>query len=154
VSAGLHGIELLRGLALGQLTEAERLAVAERVRCYLAQAHTGLSLEEAFGLSVGPGGEPWYTRDRRVRRDGELRALVRRFGAPDRSLRDRALWLQHLVRRYEANAWPRDRSASEMPEHYLGTEREYLYRAFAACTVPTSEKQLWNILKGDAEFAS
>ena len=71
---------------------------------------------------------------------------VQAFCRPEQSVRERAIWLAQLARRYEASSWPRDQAAGAMPPHYRGTEREYLYRAFSACPVPTSERQLQAIL--------
>lgn len=143
-----RGLELLRRIAEERHEPADLSALALRLRAYLSHAPAGYSLEDAFGLSVGPGGEPWYARERRAGRDRELCALVERFHRPDASVRERALWLQILVKRYGSGCWPRDSASGVMPEHYRGTEKEYLFRAFAFCPPPESDRQLSKILIG------
>lgn len=86
--SGGEAIAILRRLAAGQPAEGDLGAVAERLADYLSRASTGYSLDDAFGLSVGAGGEPWYARERREARDRELCGLVQRFAKPGTSVRN------------------------------------------------------------------
>lgn len=144
------GIELVRRAASADPADPIFAAVAECLRAYLAGAPAGCSLDEAFGIAVGPGGESWHARERRDHRDRELRAMVERYASPGLSSRGRAAWLALWIRRYETSGWLRDREAGEPPAHYAGNERECLFRAFKAAKVPTDERQLRRILLGDA----
>ena len=48
-----------------------------------------------------------------------------------------------------ASAWRHDRNNADMPSHYRGTVKEYLWRAFTSgAATPICERQLRNILAG------
>jgi hypothetical protein len=87
--------------------------------------HGSSSLEEIMGLRYGRGGMPWLgpcTRSRRI---------------------------AVLASRYGASAWRVDRHRSGMPEHYAGTPKELLWRAFSSgATMPIGERQIRNIVGG------
>jgi hypothetical protein len=119
--------------------------LAEAINSYLDK--NVMSLEEALGLRYGRGGVPWW-RERALRnRDAVLRKLSDRFFA-EQSLCQRSREIATMASRYAACAWPRDRQKADMPEHYRGTPREYLWMAFeSGATMPLSERQIRNILR-------
>ena len=143
------GIALLRRVVASNVAGPDlpaMAAVAERLRAYLAGAADGVTLEQALGILKAPNGAPWYLGEGRELRNRELRVLVARHYPPGGSVRSRALWLRGRIGTYASASWPRDRAAKEMPARYAGTEREYLFRAFAASVPPMGERQLREIL--------
>ncbi len=121
--------------------------VADCFRNYLQGAHTGVSLEQAFGLTVGPGGNPWWREAARKARDDAIRRLAdRHFGNLD--LNGQADAILTAIRRYRGGCWHHDRSGDRMPESYAGTRSELLYETLrrGGGIVPESKKHLLRIL--------
>ena len=118
--------------------------LAEAIGRYLEQDCE--SLNEAFGVMQPRGGMPWW-RERAIRiRDAALRDLYRSFftHAP---VGRRAQEISQLSRRYASTCWPRDRTRKSMPEHYRGTPKEYLWRAFKSkAKMPVTERHLRTVL--------
>jgi len=106
------------------------------------------SFEEAFGVPACHGGVPWWKEERMRRRDAALRDLAR--STPEElSTGARVREMHKLSVRYAATAWIRDRQAEDMPPHYAGTGREFLWRAFrSGAAMPLGERQLRNIVAG------
>ena len=104
------------------------------------------SLDDAMGLKYPRGGVPWWAEEAIVKRDRALREM----GAecfPEHSRSAKASLIRTLSVRYAATAWLRDRAAEEMPEHYRGEPREYLWRAFkSGAAIPLSDRHLRTIL--------
>jgi hypothetical protein len=125
---------------------------AERFEQYIAHAHEGLSLDQALGLAVVGGGETWFSREHRLRRDEINCEFYVRYCPGETDARRRAT-LQNALRRYEREAWPHDKILRSMPIAYEGTYRELLFLAFrenesqdAQKPMPTSDDQLRRIL--------
>lgn len=104
------------------------------------------TVEEALGLIFPQGGVPWWREEAIRTRDAALRELAARF-LPDLSPCGQAQRIFTLSTRYAASAWRHDRARGEMPAHYRGTAKEWLWRAFASgATMPVCERQLRTIL--------
>ena len=59
--------------------------------------------------------------------------------------RAREIWT--VASRYAASTWRFDNELEAMPEHYLGTQHEFLWQAFkSGAAMPIGERQLRNIL--------
>jgi hypothetical protein len=119
------------------------------------------SLEEIMGLRYGRGGMPWRRAEAMRQRNAALRILAEDFfadmGPCTRSRRiavlvgpcTRSRRIAVLASRYGASAWRVDRHRSGMPEHYAGTPKELLWRAFSSgATMPIGERQIRNIVGG------
>jgi hypothetical protein len=125
---------------------------ADGIEFYLAKAPEGLSLDRALGLAVVRGGETWWSREHRQRRDEAICEFFRRYCPGETDARRRAT-LQHELRRYERERWKSDKRLPVMPPKYEGTPRAQLFRAFhehescdAQRPMPTSDDQLYRIL--------
>ncbi|MGC1861902.1 MAG: hypothetical protein WA733_12460 [Methylocystis sp.] len=118
--------------------------LADRLRTYL-DARGGLSLDEALGVAVLPGGEHWAAAEARQRRDAAIRDLARIM--PDASARA----VGAALLRYGASRWRHDQALATMPDAYRGTERAAMFAAYhsGGGKVPTSERQLRAILRGN-----
>ena len=104
------------------------------------------SLDEAFGLISPRGGVPWWLEEAIRERDRALRELAQRFYA-NLSVAAKARKIHALTIRYAASAWRMDRQHADMPDHYRGTAKQFLWRAFrAGAAVPVSERTLRNIV--------
>lgn len=104
------------------------------------------SVDEAFGLRFARGGVPWWREEAMRKRDAALRELARRHFA-DLSVAAQASRIQTLAVRYAASAWMLDKGDGGMPESYVGTAKEWLWRAFASgAPMPIGERQLRHIL--------
>ena len=104
------------------------------------------TIEDAFGLRAPQGGVPWWMEDAIRTRDAALRELAKRIQA-ECSISAQAQEIRRRALRYAASAWRFDREHAEMPARYVGTFREYLWRAFkSGAAMPLSERQLRNIL--------
>lgn len=104
------------------------------------------TLEEAFGLIFPKGGVPWWREEAIRKRDAALRELADRF-LSELSPSSQAQKIRTLAIRYAASAWRSDRGKQRMPSHYVGTAREWIWRAFVSgATMPICERQLRNIL--------
>ena len=126
------------------LTPDLRDWLAESISRYLG--HDCGSLNEAFGVTQGHGGVPWW-RERAIRqRDAALRDLAHaHFG--ELSVYARAKAVAEAAGRYQVTCWPRDRLLDGMPERYRGTPKEHLWRAFRSeAKMPVSERRLRTLL--------
>ena len=120
---------------------------ADCFRKYLQGAHEGVSLEQAFGLTVGPGGMPWWREESLKARDDAIRKLAdQHFGNLD--LNGQANALLETIRRYRGSRWRFDRLKDRMPESYAGTRSELLYETLrrGGGDLPGSKKHLLQIL--------
>ena len=108
--------------------------------------HTCRSIGEAFDLRFPQGGIPWWREEAIRLRDAALRELVERF-YPDGCATAKAREIWTIACRYAASAWRFDRESADMPGHYAGTPKEFLWRAFkSGAAMPIGERQLRNIL--------
>ena len=108
--------------------------------------HDCPSLEDALGLRFPRGGVPWWREEAIRERNAALRDLAGRFyGGLAVSAQAKGVWL--LTSRYGASTWRFDRDRSEMPAAYAGTEKQYVWLAFAAgAPMPVCERHLRTIL--------
>ncbi len=104
------------------------------------------SLEDAMGLKYARGGVPWWAEEAIVKRDKALREMGDIYSAKySRSAKSRLI--RTLSVRYAATAWLRDRESEDMPEHYRGKSKEYLWRAFkSGAAMPLTDRHLRTIL--------
>jgi len=122
------------------------------LNAWLAQAlaqyldHRCDNLNDAFGLTQGHGGVPWW-RERAIRqRDAALRDLAEAHFS-ELSTYARAKAVAQVSARYGAICWPRDEALDEMPCRYRGTHKEQLWRAFrSGAKMPVSERRLRTLL--------
>lgn len=137
--------EIARRCQAGEpLDPAQSSWLAAALDSYLDKAAD--SLEHALGLRYGRGGVPWWRESALRRRDSALRALADEFLA-EHSTCARSREIARLAERYAATAWRFDRKEPEMPSHYAGTMKEYLWHAFkSGATMPLGERQLRNIV--------
>lgn len=121
--------------------------LGDALGCYLAK-EAG-SLEEALGLRYGRGGVPWWREAALRERDAALRAMAETCFSDDISPCCRSQAMADMAQRYGATAWLRDKRLSSMPEQYVGTHKEYLWRAFrSGAAMPLGERQIRNITAG------
>lgn len=147
----LANIETLK--SIGRECEAgrplradHRFWLAESINRYL-ENHCA-NLNEAFGIVHDRGGVPWWREEGIRVRDRALRELARRF-YPEGSAYSRVKAIAAVCNRYHTTCWPRDRQFSEMPVHYRGTAKAYLWKAFRSkAKMPISERHLRNLLSG------
>ncbi len=140
--------EAARLLAVGAPLPAPlAIWLAHSLRAFLDRQHD--DLEDALGLRWGRGGVPWWMDEAIRARDAALHRLAGMLlPAGSGSARARAVHLRSM--RYAGTAWPRDRQLAGMPEAYLGTEREFLWRAFASgAAMPLGERRLRQIFSAD-----
>ena len=119
--------------------------LARSIERYLR--HDCESLNEAFGVTQAHGGLPWW-REAAIRaRDAALRALAEaHFG--DLTVYARARAIEETAARYETTCWLRDRLSEAMPQRYLGTPKEHLWRAFkSGAKMPISARRLRTLLR-------
>lgn len=109
-------------------------------------AHRSRTIDEAMGLRFPRGGVPWW-REQAIRlRDAALRELVARFYSAF-AVSNQARRTHTLAIRYGASAWRFDKQLDELPERYVGTPQEWLWRAFASgAPMPIGERRLREIL--------
>lgn len=138
-------IELLRRIAAGTDTPADRIVLAGRVRAYLAAAPSGESLDDAFGLTPSPGQLPWWRAEALARRDAALRALAARFYAGE-PVNGQASAIHAALIRYAASAWQRDRERSSPPASYVGSPREMMFDAMRASGIVPGVRHLRRVL--------
>lgn len=106
------------------------------------------SLDEALGLRFERGGVPWWLEEAMRNRDEALRELARRCG-PGQTKTGVARHIHTMTVRYASSAWRFDREREEMPDAYIGTDKEFLWRAFnSGGPMPLGERQLRNIIAG------
>ena len=104
------------------------------------------TVEEAFGLIFPQGGIPWWREEAIRKRDAALRQLAERFHG-DLSPCAQARQIHTIAVRYATSAWRHDRERGDMPGRYLGSIKEYLWRAFTSgAAMPICERQMRNIL--------
>jgi hypothetical protein len=147
----LGNIETLHAI---QSRCADDLPLSPELRCWLAESldrylgHSCDNLNDAFGVTQGHGGVPWW-RERAIRRrDAVLRTLSREYYS-ELSVYGRAKAVAEISGRYNTTCWPRDRSLDEMPERYRGTPKEHLWGAFRSeAKMPVSERRLRTLLSG------
>lgn len=146
MNSPIHSLKQVRDhCAVGQHLPSDlRVWLAHSLERYLSRDCA--SLNQAFGLSQGHGGIPWW-RERAIReRDRALRALSERHlsAIPPR---ERARAIVRLSERYASTCWPRDRRHQALPEHYRGTPKEFLWRAFrSGAKMPLGERRLRTLL--------
>jgi hypothetical protein len=106
------------------------------------------SIEDALDLRFPRGGVPWWREAAIRERDEALRQLADRH-FPDELPSDKAKNVFRLALRYAASGWRWDQHREGMPENYLGTPREFLWRAFkSGATMPIGERRLRTVLGG------
>lgn len=126
------------------LSEDQLHLLGQAFRDFLT--HRARSINEAFGLRFARGGVPWWLEEAMRRRNGALRELAEKY-FPELSVSAQARQIRTLSIRYAASAWRFDGPRGAMPDHYIGTANEWLYRAFAAgAPMPICERQLRVIL--------
>ncbi len=110
-------------------------------------SHRWSSVDEALGLRFAHGGVPWWREEAIRIRDAALRDLATCFLA-DLRPSAQARRVHQLSVRYASSAWRFDADVELMPTHYVGTQREFLWRAFkSGAAMPIGERQLRNILR-------
>ena len=143
---GSNDLSLLRRIAAGIDTAADRAALADRVRAYLTAAPAGLSLDSAFGLTPTPGQLTWWRAEALATRDAVLRALADRFHA-DLPTSQQAIAIHASLRAYAASAWRFDRTRERPPVGYIGTPREMQFDALRASDVVLSAERIRRVLR-------
>ncbi len=104
------------------------------------------TLDEGLGLIFPRGGIPWWREEAIRQRNAALRYLAETF-LDELALGMQAQEIWTAARRYAASAWRFDRDHDAMPDHYAGTPKECLWRAFkSSAPMPIGERQLRNIL--------
>ena len=108
--------------------------------------HDCPSIEHALGLRFPRGGVPWWREEAIRKRNAALRDLAARvYDGHAVSAQANRIWL--LTSRYGATTWRFDRDRGEMPAAYAGTEKQYVWIAFAAgAPMPVCERHLRTIL--------
>lgn len=122
--------------------------VLEGLGRYERNASAGLTLEQALGLAVGPGGKPWWRVEAKCQRDAELAALAREaFG--DLDLSTAAREIARDARRYSASGWKADKDKAL--RDITDPKRRRLRRVLEAAEGRAiGERQVRNILKNQA----
>ncbi|KQQ29426.1 hypothetical protein ASF53_19535 [Methylobacterium sp. Leaf123] len=138
-------IALLRRIADGRETEADRVELADRVRLYLEGADQGVSLDAAFDLDRRPGQSPWWRLEALGRRDAAIRALASRYFA-GRSVALQAAQIRIALDIYASGLWRFDRRNSEPPKHYIGTPKVVLFDILRVSEKILSVRQIQRIL--------
>ena len=109
--------------------------------------HRCRTVDEALGLRFPRGGIPWWREEATRVRDAALRELAARYYS-DQPVSVQARRVCSLSTRYAASAWRFDEGREAMPCHYVGTVREWLWKAFASgAPMPIRERQLRNVLQ-------
>ena len=158
-SSALDSIAYLRritaALEVGEPPDPDDGAwLAARLQRYLAAAERGLTVETALDLAPMPGQTSWWTEEATQVRDDALRQMAARFWfehKPGAQARE----IERLALRYGAAGWLRDRDRPDMPERHLGTETEWLWRAFkSGAVMPIKQRQLETILTAENQDAA
>lgn len=139
-------IGLLRRIAAGAETPADRLVLAERVRAYLHAAPAGASLDSTFGVAPAAGRLPWWRAEQLGARDAALRALAARF-YPGQPVAAQAAAIRAVLIAYASSAWRFDRRDTTMPPHYVSTPREMLFDALSASEAVPSARHIRRVLR-------
>lgn len=131
----------------------DKRAIPPELQCWLADAIGKFldkscdDLDEAFGLRKERGGVPWWLERGITVRDRALRQLAEEF-LTARGIGAQAKSISEMARRYESTCWPRDAALPDMPSHYAGTARQYLWQAFrSGARMPVSARHLRNVLQ-------
>jgi hypothetical protein len=110
-------------------------------------AHRIDSLEDAMGLAGDRGGVPWWLELAIRERDAALRELAVRF-LGKATVRVQARRVRMLAMRYAEASWQADKSLDAVPQRYIGTPNEWLWRAFhSGARMPIGDRQLRSILR-------
>ncbi|HEX9769228.1 MAG TPA: hypothetical protein VGA50_08645 [Kiloniellales bacterium] len=110
--------------------------------------HRSPSIDSALGLANPRGGVPWWLEEAMRKRNAALRDLARTCYT-DLSASAQAEQIWKLATRYAASAWRFDRARDDMPAHYFGTPKHFLWAAFASgAAMPLGRRQLRTILAG------
>lgn len=126
------------------LDEKHLTWLGESLRKFLEQQC--VSVDEAFGIKNPRGGVPWWREEQIRVRDDALRELARSFDL-SASVTGIARQICTLARRYEASAWRFDRELDVVPNHYAGTPKENLWKAFkSGAPMPLGERQLRQVI--------
>ncbi len=146
-----HAIDNLRSIAelcrSGRaLPEALASWLAASLQIFLDGRYS--SFAEAFGLKNSRGGISWRSAASIRARNAALRDLAsRHFG--HLSMSNQAKLIHRDSSRYAATAWRFDRQRQSMPAEYVGTSKEFLWRAFkSGAAMPLCLRQLRTILAG------
>lgn len=132
----------------------DRLPLSDEQRRWLGDAlsdfleHRSPSIDSALGLANPRGGVPWWLEEAIRKRNAALCELARTcFAGLSASAQAEQIWT--LTTRYAASAWRFDQDRSEMPAHYAGTPKHYLWAAFASgAAMPLGKRQLRTVLGG------
>ena len=147
--AMMGSIRILREISLrcqqGKPLDEKHLSwLGESLRKFLNQQC--ISVDEAFGIKNPRGGVPWWREEQIRVRDGALRELARSLDS-NASVTGVARQICTLAKRYEASAWRFDRELDVVPNHYDGTPKEILWRAFkSGAPMPLGERQLRQVI--------
>jgi hypothetical protein len=108
--------------------------------------HRCSSIDSALGLANPRGGVPWWLEEAIRKRNAALQALARTWYAGlSASAQAEQIWT--LTTRYAASAWRFDQGREDMPAHYAGTPKHYLWAAFASgAAMPLGKRQLRSVL--------
>ncbi|MEH2468971.1 hypothetical protein V1281_001773 [Nitrobacteraceae bacterium AZCC 2161] len=109
------------------------------------KAEGKISIEQAFGVAVPSGGEPWHVRLGRHRRDQALRSLGEVL-QPVGTTSDRADAVRHRIQRYRSTWQRRDQYLDAPPA--ADPVDALLFVAFRACggSIPDSPDHLRKLL--------
>lgn len=110
--------------------------------------HRSPTVDAALGLAFPRGGVPWWLEEAMRKRNAALRALAAAC-FPDHcpSAQSERVW--EMTHRYAASAWRFDSHRADMPAHYAGTPKQYLWQAFVSgAAMPLGKRQLRSILAG------
>ncbi|GJD64415.1 hypothetical protein [Methylobacterium frigidaeris] len=140
-------LALLRRIAAGRESEADRAVLASRLRAYLEGAPAGATLDGTFGVARVPGHGSWWRAEALDARDAALRALAAAFHAGEPPARQAAA-IRSALLTYAASAWRLDRVETSPPARYIGTAREMLFDALRACDEVPSTSHIQRILVG------
>jgi hypothetical protein len=133
-----------RCLAAEPLTPAQLQLLGVSLARFIERASP--SIEDALGLKFPRGGVPWWREEALRTRNAALRELAARcYAGRTVSAQAHQVWL--VTSRYAGSAWRFDRERDEMPAAYAGTEKQYVWIAFASrAPMPICERHLRTIL--------
>ena len=140
-------LALLRRIAAGRESEADRAVLASRRRAYLDGAAAGATLDGTFGVARVPGHGAWWRAEALDARDAALRALASTFHPGEPPARQAAA-IRSAMLAYAASAWRLDRVETSPPARYIGTAREMLFDALRACDEVPSAAHIRRLLRG------
>jgi hypothetical protein len=128
------------------LSSEQRQWLGNALSAYLE--HRSPSIDSALGLANPRGGVPWWLEEAIRKRNAALRALASTcYAGLSASAQAEQIWT--LATRYAASAWRFDQNREEMPAHYVGTPKHFLWAAFASgAAMPLGKRQLRTVLAG------